>query len=142
LKANPRLARLINRAVGDEWITNLTHLRGLESWADDTGFQDEFRQIKHANKERLARVIRDATGIEVDPASLFDAQVKRIHEYKRQLLNVLHIIFPGVWLRLTLKWGTRAEWQVCPFMPNALPALHLEDTHQPFLYLRGPANLL
>jgi starch phosphorylase len=96
LKANPKLARLINRTIGDEWITNLTRLRDLEGWADDTGVQDEFRQIKRANKERLARVIRDATGIEVDPASLFDAQVKRIHEYKRQLLNVLHIIYDYV----------------------------------------------
>ncbi|HKP14142.1 MAG TPA: glycogen/starch/alpha-glucan phosphorylase [Blastocatellia bacterium] len=92
LKANPKLARLINRAVGDQWITDLNHLRGLESWADDGAFQDEFRRIKQVNKERLARVICDATGVEVDPASVFDVQVKRIHEYKRQLLNVLHII--------------------------------------------------
>jgi glycogen phosphorylase len=92
LKANPRLALLIKRTVGDEWITDLNHLRDLEGWADDAGFQDEFRRIKRANKERLTRVIRDATGIEVDPGSLFDVQVKRIHEYKRQLLNVLHII--------------------------------------------------
>jgi starch phosphorylase len=92
LKANPRLARLISRAAGNDWITDLTRLRDLEAWADDTNFQDEFRQIKRANKERLARVVRDATGIEVDPATMFDVQVKRIHEYKRQLLNVLHII--------------------------------------------------
>jgi starch phosphorylase len=92
LKANPKLARLINRTVGDAWITDLNHLRGLEAWADDAGFQEEFRRIKRANKERLARVIRDATEIEVDPDSLFDVQVKRIHEYKRQLLNVLHTI--------------------------------------------------
>jgi glycogen phosphorylase len=92
LKANPKLARLINRTAGDEWITNLNHLRNLEGWADDAAFQEEFRRIKRANKERLARVIYDATEIEVDPASLFDVQVKRIHEYKRQLLNVLHII--------------------------------------------------
>lgn len=92
LKANPKLAQLINRTAGDEWITDLNHLRDLEPWADDTGFQEEFRRIKRANKERLARVIRDATEIEVDPDSLFDVQVKRIHEYKRQLLNVLHII--------------------------------------------------
>jgi starch phosphorylase len=92
LKANPKLAQLINRTAGDEWITDLNHLRDLEPWADDAGFQEEFRRIKRANKERLARVIRDATEIEVDPDSLFDVQVKRIHEYKRQLLNVLHII--------------------------------------------------
>ncbi|HKQ04488.1 MAG TPA: glycogen/starch/alpha-glucan phosphorylase [Blastocatellia bacterium] len=92
LKANPRLAELINRTVGDAWITDLDALHNLEPWADDAGFQEEFRQIKRANKERLARVIRDATEIDVDPATLFDVQVKRIHEYKRQLLNVLHII--------------------------------------------------
>src|SRR5438128_2111210 len=92
LKANPKLAKLINRTVGDAWITDLNHLRDLEPWADDSGFQEEFRRIKRANKERLARVILDKTEIEVDPDSLFDVQVKRIHEYKRQLLNVLHII--------------------------------------------------
>ncbi|HJQ23698.1 MAG TPA: glycogen/starch/alpha-glucan phosphorylase [Blastocatellia bacterium] len=92
LKANPKLARLINNTIGDAWITDLDTLRALEPWADDAGFQEEFRRIKRANKERLARVIRDANEIDVDPATLFDVQVKRIHEYKRQLLNVLHII--------------------------------------------------
>jgi glycogen phosphorylase len=92
LKANPRLAQLIKRTIGDEWITDLNHLHDLEGWADDSSFQDEFRRIKRANKERLTRVIRDATEIEVDPTTLFDVHVKRIHEYKRQLLNVLHII--------------------------------------------------
>src|SRR5205085_11508660 len=92
LKANPRLARLINQAIGDEWITDLDYLRNLEPWADDAGFREEFRRIKVANKERLARVIHDATEMDVDPATLFDVQVKRMHEYKRQLLNVLHII--------------------------------------------------
>ena len=92
LKANPKLARLIKRTIGDEWITDLNHLRDLEGWADDAGFQEEFRRIKRANKERLTRVIRDAAEVEVDPDTLFDVHVKRIHEYKRQLLNVLHII--------------------------------------------------
>jgi glycogen phosphorylase len=92
LKANPKFAALINRTIGDEWITDLGYLRRLEPWADDSAFQGEFRRIKRANKERLARVIRDTAGIDVDPATLFDVQVKRIHEYKRQLLSVLHII--------------------------------------------------
>ena len=92
LKANPKLARLITDSIGDEWITDLNHLRSLATFADDAAFQEQFRRIKRSNKERLARVIRDTTEIEVDPASLFDVHVKRIHEYKRQLLNVLHII--------------------------------------------------
>jgi starch phosphorylase len=92
LKANPLLAGLITRSIGDDWITNLDRLRGLERYVDDEGFQDEFRTIKRANKDRLTNVIKETTGIAVDPHTLFDVQVKRIHEYKRQLLNVLHII--------------------------------------------------
>ncbi|HKP84729.1 MAG TPA: glycogen/starch/alpha-glucan phosphorylase [Blastocatellia bacterium] len=92
LKANPLLAGLITRSIGDGWITDLDGLRGLEGFIDDEGFRDEFRKIKRANKERLAVVIRDTTGVTVNPDSMFDVQVKRIHEYKRQLLNVLHVI--------------------------------------------------
>jgi glycogen/starch/alpha-glucan phosphorylases len=92
LKANPLLAGLITRSIGDEWITNLDRLRGLERFVDDEGFQDEFRAIKRANKDRLTHVIKETTGIAVNPNTLFDVQVKRIHEYKRQLLNVLHVI--------------------------------------------------
>jgi starch phosphorylase len=92
LKANPLLAKLISRSIGDEWVSNLEHLRSLESYVEDASFREKFRLIKHANKERLTTVIRDTTGVQVDPATLFDVHVKRIHEYKRQLLNVLHII--------------------------------------------------
>lgn len=92
LKANPLLARLINDAIGEGWITDLHKLRALESYADDTGFQEEFLAIKRANKERLAKVIQATTRITVTTDSLFDVQVKRIHEYKRQLLNIIHII--------------------------------------------------
>jgi starch phosphorylase len=92
LKANPLLARLINATIGDGWLTDLDRLRELESYADNEGFRYEFQKIKRANKDRLARVIKDATQLVVDPDSLFDIQVKRIHEYKRQLLNVMHII--------------------------------------------------
>lgn len=92
LKANPLLAGLITRSIGDEWITKLDRLRGLERFVDDEGFQDEFRTIKRANKDRLTNVIKETTGIAVNPDTLFDVQVKRIHEYKRQLLNVLHVI--------------------------------------------------
>jgi len=92
LKANPALAGLITGAIGDGWITDLDRLRELEPRAADAGFQAEFRGIKRANKEKLAKVIRELTGVKANPDSQFDVQIKRIHAYKRQLLNVLHII--------------------------------------------------
>lgn len=91
-QANPLLAQLLSQTIGDEWITTLNALRALEPYAGDDGFQQEFLRIKRANKQRLATVIKDLTRVTVDPDSLFDVQVKRIHEYKRQLLNVLHIL--------------------------------------------------
>ncbi len=91
LGANPKLAALITAAIGDAWITDLSRLGELERHARDSGFQAEFRAVKRANKERLARIIHELH-IRVDPDSLFDVQVKRIHAYKRQLLNVFHII--------------------------------------------------
>ncbi|MFZ5453604.1 MAG: glycogen/starch/alpha-glucan phosphorylase [Thermodesulfobacteriota bacterium] len=92
LKANPELAGLISCAIGDAWITDLDQLRQLEPFAGDGPFQEEFRQIKRANKERLGHLIYDSTRVRVNPDALFDVQAKRIHEYKRQLLNVIHII--------------------------------------------------
>jgi len=92
LKANPGLAALITKTIGDSWITDLDKLRSLEPFADDAGFQQEFIQVKQANKRSLADFIQQTQGITVSPDSLFDVQVKRIHEYKRQLLNVMHII--------------------------------------------------
>jgi starch phosphorylase len=104
LAANPRLAGLITESLGDGWIKDLDQLRGLEKYAEDAGFQDRFIAIKRANKERLAAATLDLTGIEVDPSSIFDIHVKRIHEYKRQLLNVLHVV--SLWLRLKEDPGT------------------------------------
>ncbi|MBN1824826.1 MAG: glycogen/starch/alpha-glucan phosphorylase [Candidatus Eisenbacteria bacterium] len=92
LKANPELSDLINRTIGDGWITDLDRLRGLDAHAEDTAFQEEFRRIKRENKVRLGKLIRETTQEEVDPDSIFDCQVKRIHEYKRQLLNVMQIV--------------------------------------------------
>ncbi len=92
LQANPLLAQCLTNTIGDAWITDLDALQALEPAAQDAGLQQEFRRIKRANKERLAKVIRELTRVTVDPDTLFDVQVKRIHEYKRQLLNVLHII--------------------------------------------------
>jgi starch phosphorylase len=92
LKANPRLASLITETIGDRWIMELDDLRELEQYADVEQFQQEFRSIKHANKERLAKVIKDTCDIIVDPDSIFDVHIKRMHEYKRQLLNCMRII--------------------------------------------------
>ncbi|MGA2881093.1 MAG: glycogen/starch/alpha-glucan phosphorylase [Bryobacteraceae bacterium] len=92
LKSNPGLASLITSTVGEAWTTDLYRLRELEGHADDAGFQADFQKIKRSNKVRLAGIIKDVTRLHVDPDSLFDIQVKRIHAYKRQLLNVMHII--------------------------------------------------
>jgi len=91
-QANPGLAALISRHVGHGWVTELGQLRQLEPLANDPEFRAEFRAVKRANKERLAQIIRMRLKVEVSPNALFDVQVKRIHEYKRQLLNVLHVI--------------------------------------------------
>ena len=92
LNANPALANLISSTIGDRWLTDLYGLRELESHAANTDFQAEFQKVKRSNKERLARIIQDTARLKVDPDSLFDIQVKRIHAYKRQLLNVMHIV--------------------------------------------------
>jgi len=92
LKANPALASLITSTIGEGWLTDLCRLRELESHAADAGFQAEFERIKHSNKEKLAGIIQGTSRLKVDPDSLFDIQVKRIHAYKRQLLNLMHII--------------------------------------------------
>jgi starch phosphorylase len=92
LKANPPLAKLITEAIGDGWITDLEHLRKLETFADDAAFRTGFRAAKQHNKHALARHISANLGIDILPESLFDVQIKRMHEYKRQLLFVLYII--------------------------------------------------
>jgi starch phosphorylase len=90
--ANPRLASLMSDAIGDGWVSDLGQLRKLETYADDPSFRSEWRYIKRAVKEEFAGYLRRRIGIAIDPESLFDVQVKRIHEYKRQHLNVLHIV--------------------------------------------------
>ncbi|MCP4047765.1 MAG: glycogen/starch/alpha-glucan phosphorylase, partial [Gammaproteobacteria bacterium] len=89
---NPGLSGLISGRIGEGWITDLDQLEQLEPLAEDSTFQDQWRTVKQANKVRLAANIESRTGLYVDPAMMFDVQVKRIHEYKRQLLNVLHAI--------------------------------------------------
>ena len=92
LHGNPLLADWVTNKIGDDWITDLSHINELAIYADDEKCQKEFMQIKYQNKVRLAKYIKEHNGVEVDPRSIFDVQVKRLHEYKRQLLNILHIM--------------------------------------------------
>ncbi len=93
LHGNPLLADWVTEHIGDDWIVKLSHLEKLAIYADDEKAQQEFMNIKYRNKVRLAKYIKEHNNIEVDPRSIFDVQVKRLHEYKRQLLNVLHIMY-------------------------------------------------
>lgn len=93
LHANPLLADWITEHIGPDWVTDLPQLKKLAVYADDEKALQEFMNIKFKNKERLAKYILEHNGVEVDPHSIFDVQVKRLHEYKRQLLNILHVIY-------------------------------------------------
>jgi len=93
LHGNPLLAKWVTEHVGSDWITDLPKINKLKVYADDERAQQEFMNIKYRNKVRLAKYIREHNGIEVDPRSIFDVQVKRLHEYKRQLLNILHVMY-------------------------------------------------
>ncbi len=93
LHANPLLAAWVTDHIGDEWITDLPQIAKMKVYADDKKAQQEFMNIKYQNKLRLAKYIKQHNGIDVDPRSIFDVQVKRLHEYKRQLLNILHVMY-------------------------------------------------
>ena len=93
LHGNPLLADWVTAKIGNEWITDLPHIHRLAVYADDTKCQQEFMDIKYQNKVRLAKYIKEHNGIDVDPRSIFDVQVKRLHEYKRQLMNILHVMY-------------------------------------------------
>ena len=93
LHGNPLLANWVTEHIGDEWITDLAHISKLKVYASDEKAQQEFMNIKYQNKVRLAKYILEHNGVEVDPRSIFDVQVKRLHEYKRQLLNILHVMY-------------------------------------------------
>ncbi|MBF0354107.1 MAG: glycogen/starch/alpha-glucan phosphorylase [Alphaproteobacteria bacterium] len=104
--ANPELSRLISDSIGDGWVTRLDHLSALAGRIDDAPFKEHWRRTKRLNKERLARMVKQDCKVDFDPDALFDVQVKRIHEYKRQLLNILHVIH----LYARLKNGGSANW--------------------------------
>jgi starch phosphorylase len=120
--ANPLLSEAITKRIGLGWLRDLDQLRALEPAADDAAFRAELRAVKHANKERLAGVVARTTGVEVDPDALFDVQVKRIHEYKRQLLNALHVIH--LYLRIA-EDGAVLTPRVCLFAGKAAPEYFL-----------------
>ena len=93
LHGNPLLAKWVTAHVGDEWITDLPKIKELTLYVDDEKAQHEFMNIKYQNKVRLAKYIKEHNGVDVDPRSIFDVQVKRLHEYKRQLMNILHVMY-------------------------------------------------
>jgi starch phosphorylase len=120
---NPRLSQFISRAIGDDWIRNLEQLRRLEPMTEDAQFRAEWRDIKRSNKRALAAIIRERTGVTVDPAAIFDVHVKRIHEYKRQHLNILHVI--GLYHRLKTDPRLEIHPRVFIFGGKAAPGYHL-----------------
>ena len=119
LKANPRLSSLLTRTIGDGWITQLDRLKEIEPYAQDREFQIEFLSVKQRNKQKLTEVIQSTTGIVVDSTSLFDVQVKRIHEYKRQLLHVMRIIHD--YLRIVEDGEDLPVARTCIFAGKAAP---------------------
>ncbi len=120
---NPRLTRLLSSEIGDDWLCSLDRLRALESRADDGSFQEAWRRVKRENKLDLAAEIRRRCGIEVDPDSLFDVHVKRIHEYKRQHLNLLRVV--AYYLELREKGGRGHTPRTVVFAGKAAPGYFL-----------------
>jgi len=123
LQANPKLASAISDAIGEQWITNLSELSRLKPLADDRGFRDAFLTSKREAKARFANWLRTASGQDVDPDTIFDCQIKRIHEYKRQLLNALRIVL--VYNRLRANPNLEIVPRTFFFAGKAAPAYHL-----------------
>jgi starch phosphorylase len=123
LLANPDLSALITEAIGDGWVTDLAQLRGLLPLADNAAFRTRFRKTKQAAKERFASWLKATSGQAVDPNTLFDSQIKRIHEYKRQLLNVLHVVV--LYNRLRTNPGPAVPPRTFFFAGKAAPAYRL-----------------
>ena len=120
---NPRLAKLVTGAIGEGWITNLCELQRLESLAEDRSFRGDWHVIKQQNKQDLAFLAMERTGVSIDPQSLFDVQVKRIHEYKRQHLNILHVI--ALYLRLKANPNMVFQPRTFIFGGKAAPGYHM-----------------
>lgn len=117
--SNPRLAALISEKIGKDWLTGLDKLKGLESYADDEDFRRKWMQVKLENKKNLVHQVKELTGIEISPEMLIDVQVKRIHEYKRQHLKVLHIL--SLYLRIKRDKDTTIPPTAFVFAGKAAP---------------------
>ncbi|HZA50016.1 MAG TPA: glycogen/starch/alpha-glucan phosphorylase [Myxococcaceae bacterium] len=123
LLCNPGLSKLISSRIGDGWITDLDRLAGIEAFADDPSFLSELREVKRQNKEALARHIRDLLWVNLEPDAIFDVQIKRLHEYKRQLLNALHIV--ALWMRARRNPSGVVHRRAFIFGAKAAPGYHL-----------------
>jgi len=123
LACNPRLSDLVTSKIGHGWERDLDKLRGLEAFADDPGFQSDFMAVKHANKVDLSNIILHDCGVEVDPSALFDVQIKRLHEYKRQHLNLLHIL--ALYRRILQNPDAEVTPRVFIFAAKAAPGYDL-----------------
>ncbi|MFM8331411.1 MAG: glycogen/starch/alpha-glucan phosphorylase, partial [Candidatus Methylumidiphilus sp.] len=121
--SNPRLSRLITEAIGPDWATDLNRLRELAPLADDAEFQARFRSAKRLNKHEFATLARQSAGVSIDPDALLDVQVKRIHEYKRQHLNILHVIH--LYLRLKANPDADIQPRTVVFGGKAAPGYHM-----------------
>ncbi len=126
-QCNPGLSNLITEKIGDEWLTNLDQLQQVEQYADDEAFKERFDQIKHDNKERLAEYIKNELGVEVNTHSIFDIQIKRIHEYKRQLMAALHVI--TLYNRIKENPDTDIEPRTVIFAGKAAPGYTTAKQH-------------
>jgi len=123
LGCNPELSELITSVIGEDWVTDLSLLRGLEKVADDSSFQEGFMEIKRANKVVLAGMVEDQMDLKIDPDALFDSQIKRLHEYKRQHLNLLHVL--TLYRRLLHNPDLDISPRVFIFGAKAAPGYHL-----------------
>ena len=120
---NPELARLIETSIGSEWVTQSSLLRGLESFAENPTFREKFRAIKKKNKQNLAKIVKSRFGLELNPDAIFDVQIKRLHEYKRQHLNLLHIL--TLYRRLLQNPDLEIPPRVFIFGAKAAPGYHM-----------------
>ncbi|WP_171818255.1 glycogen/starch/alpha-glucan phosphorylase [Pyxidicoccus fallax] len=120
---NPRLSKLISSRIGEGWATDLDQLRKLEPHAEDPAFRKAFREVKRANKVDLSQHIRDLTGVSLNPDAIFDVQIKRLHEYKRQLLNAVHIV--ALWMKARRNPSSIVHPRAFIFGAKAAPGYHL-----------------